>query len=151
MSQNKFKSQSITIVWFLIFLNVLVFFLPKDFHYGIVGLFFIIALIQMGFSFLYLLTFIPRKLVYATKQIFCNKISDEDLIRNRTDSFPEIELEIVNEEKELVEENYEELKSESLHESSSIEILELNRHKNPFHHKLFIDTEDSVSEIFYDT
>jgi cellulose synthase/poly-beta-1,6-N-acetylglucosamine synthase-like glycosyltransferase len=88
LSQKKFRQQSKKCIYFIILFNIIIFFIPKALQTGVVGIFFVIALIQMLFSFLYLLSFIPNKIKYSYEYIK-NQITLKDMIREGTEKTKE--------------------------------------------------------------
>ncbi len=75
MSQIKerFSILSQSSVLFILLINAVVFFLPRIYQTGIVGLFFFLAFIQLFFSSIYLLSKIPDKIRYAYRRYQLNK------------------------------------------------------------------------------
>jgi len=61
----KFKILSKALVLTLISINLIVFFLPKNFQLALVGLFFMVAFYQLFFSFIYLSFQFPSKIRYV--------------------------------------------------------------------------------------
>ena len=75
--KEKFSILSKSSVMFILLINGAVFFLPRLYQIGIVGLFFFIAFIQLFFSLIYLLLKIPEKLSYTYKYCTYKKPLEE--------------------------------------------------------------------------
>lgn len=79
-SQEKFKSKSVRFIYLLILLNVIVFFLPKNISFYILGTYFSISFLQMILTFLYFIKFIPEKIKFIFNNIK-NKVTITNILQ----------------------------------------------------------------------
>jgi len=76
---NGFAAQSKKCIYLIILLNIIVFFVPVEFKYVIVGAFLVSSLTQTILSFVYYITFIPTKLRYVYNR-YKNNITIDELV-----------------------------------------------------------------------
>jgi cellulose synthase/poly-beta-1,6-N-acetylglucosamine synthase-like glycosyltransferase len=90
----KFRIMTKGSVFIILGLNLIVFFLPKTIQVSIVGLFFLVAFIQLFFSFIYLCSKIPAKLNYVFNYWCHKQIKNEEELKYEIEMIDEESLQI---------------------------------------------------------
>lgn len=105
LMQRKFKNQGMKVTIMLFFLNIVVFFIPRQYQEFILSFFFTSVAFQMIFSTFYMLSTIPQKINFCClnmkkkKQIHPSPKPITEMTITEKDEEKEIELSICEEEK----------------------------------------------------